>query len=168
MSRSRCRYPDFSLTKPETDTRLRLLPWFVSEDTIWFINGPKMTNSQNTHRSPDDLKPCSSSPNCVSSVSTSRKQHVPPIPYECEMPEAIDNALGIIESMERSMIKTREDNYIHAEFTSGLFRFVDDLEMVFDDEKKIIHIRSASRTGYYDFGVNGKRVWEIRKRFLNK
>jgi uncharacterized protein (DUF1499 family) len=68
--------------------------------------------------------------------------------------------------MKRSEIVTAENNYIHATFTSFLFRFVDDVEFSFDDETKVINVRSASRTGYSDLGVNRRRVEEIRKRFI--
>lgn len=51
---------------------------------------------------------------------------------------------------------------------SFLFRFRDDLECYFDAEEKSIHLRSASRLGYYDFGVNRRRVDDIRKRFSSR
>ena len=60
-----------------------------------------------------------------------------------------------------------ETNYIHAEFRSLIFRFVDDVEFVFPPAEKIIHVKSASRTGYYDFGVNRRRVERLRTTFKN-
>jgi len=51
------------------------------------------------------------------------------------------------------------------EFRSNVFRFVDDVEFLFDREKKLIHVRSASRVGYSDLGVNRKRVEKIRSLF---
>jgi uncharacterized protein (DUF1499 family) len=67
--------------------------------------------------------------------------------------------------MARMKVVTVKDNYIHAEFHSRLFGFVDDVEFSFDDDQKTIHLRSASRTGYYDFGVNRKRMERIRAKF---
>jgi uncharacterized protein (DUF1499 family) len=67
--------------------------------------------------------------------------------------------------MPRARVVKDEGNYMHAEFTSRIFRFVDDVEFVIDDAHKVIHFRSASRLGYSDFGVNRKRMEEIRKRF---
>ena len=67
--------------------------------------------------------------------------------------------------MPRSQIVSSTNTYIHVEFTSLIFRFVDDVEFLFDDEKKLIHVRSASRVGYSDLGANRNRVEEIRKRF---
>lgn len=57
------------------------------------------------------------------------------------------------------------DTYWHLEFRSRLFRFVDDVEFLFDLERKVIHVRSASRVGYSDLGVNRKRVERIRTLF---
>lgn len=56
-----------------------------------------------------------------------------------------------------------DDNYIHAEFTSSIFRFVDDVEFYFETAEKIVQVRSASRKGYYDWGVNRRRIEKIRK-----
>jgi uncharacterized protein (DUF1499 family) len=55
--------------------------------------------------------------------------------------------------------------YLHAEFRSALFGFVDDVEFRMDETAGRIDVRSASRTGYFDFGVNRRRVEEIRARF---
>lgn len=56
---------------------------------------------------------------------------------------------------------------MHAEFTSALFGFVDDVEFLIDDTAKVIHVRSASQVGYYDLGVNRQRVNNLRSRFEN-
>jgi len=115
----------------------------------------------------DRLSPCPKSPNCVSSLSEDESHYVAPLAYETTLEEAREKLILIINSMKRSEIVTAEMNYIRATFKSGLFRFVDDVEFSFDDQKKVINVRSASRTGYSDLGVNRKRVEEIRKRFVN-
>jgi uncharacterized protein (DUF1499 family) len=115
----------------------------------------------------DRLSPCPKSPNCVSSLSEDKSHYVEPLTYTATLEEAREKLISIINSMKRSEIVTAEMNYIHATFTSALFRFVDDVEFSFDDQKKVIDVRSASRTGYSDFGVNRKRVEEIRQRFVN-
>jgi uncharacterized protein (DUF1499 family) len=127
-----------------------------------------MLNSSNANSFPMQLKPCPNSPNCVSSQSKNRKQYVSPIPFQGNLKDAVDKACQVIKSMGRTRVITRTDYYIHVEFTSGVFRFTDDVEMLFDDKKKIIHIRSASRVGYYDFDANRKRVENIRKRFARQ
>ncbi len=113
------------------------------------------------------LNPCPSSPNCVSSQAPSDdKEHfIEPLKYASGMEKAKDSLVKAINSMKRSKIIIQKDNYLYAEFTSALLRFVDDVEFYFDDAKKIIHVRSASRLGYGDMGVNRKRVEELRKLF---
>lgn len=76
--------------------------------------------------------------------------------------------LGVLNSFNRVRIVEIEEDYIHAEFVSFIFRFVDDVEFYFDNAKKLIQVRSASRTGYSDLGVNRRRIEEIRKQFDQK
>jgi uncharacterized protein (DUF1499 family) len=113
------------------------------------------------------LPPCPESPNCVSSLSQDESHYVVPLTYNSTVEEAREKLISVLNSMKRSDIVTAENDYIHATFTSFLFRFVDDVEFSFDHEKKIIDVRSASRTGYSDLGVNRRRVEEIRKRFMS-
>ena len=67
--------------------------------------------------------------------------------------------------MKRSKITKEEENYIHVEFRSALWRFVDDVEFYFGDNSGIIHVRSAARLGYYDLAVNRRRIERIRKEY---
>lgn len=112
------------------------------------------------------LSPCPTSPNCVSSLSADKSHYVEPLTYEVTLEEAREKLISVIHSMKRAEIVTAEIDYIHATFKSALFGFVDDVEFSFDDQRKVIDVRSASRTGYSDLGVNRKRVEEIRKRFV--
>ncbi len=111
------------------------------------------------------LSPCPHSPNCVSTQERSGQHRIDPIRYTGSAEQAHANLLQVIGSMPRARVVKDEGNYMHAEFTSRIFRFVDDVEFVIDDAHKVIHFRSASRLGYSDFGVNRKRMEEIRKRF---
>jgi uncharacterized protein (DUF1499 family) len=112
------------------------------------------------------LKPCPASPNCVSSQSPGERHGMEAIPYATTMNEARGRLRKIIQGMERSTIVTEREDYLHVEFRSAIFRFVDDVEFYLDDSRKLIHFRSASRTGNYDFGVNRRRMETIRKLFL--
>jgi uncharacterized protein (DUF1499 family) len=112
--------------------------------------------------------PCPKSPNCVSTQSTSEKHKMEPIKYSSTLEEAKMKILNIINSLKRTRIKTETENYIHVEFRSGFFRFVDDVEFYFNDSEKAIHFRSAARLGYSDLGVNKKRMENITKLFLSK
>lgn len=72
------------------------------------------------------------------------------------------NLKTIIQNMERTTIVTEAENYLYAEFKSKLLGFVDDVEFLIDDSAKVIHVRSASRLGQSDLGVNRNRVETIR------
>lgn len=111
------------------------------------------------------LRPCPVSPNCVSSQSPDKAHYVEPFRYQDAVAEARQRLLTVISSFPRTRIVTLLDNYIHCEFTSALFRFVDDVEFYFDEDVQTIHVRSASRVGYSDLGVNRKRIEQIREKF---
>jgi uncharacterized protein (DUF1499 family) len=111
------------------------------------------------------LRPCPDRPNCVSSQSTDPRHAIRPLSYPGTPADASERLLKLLRSMPRVRVVTATPDYIHAEFTSRVFRFVDDVEFVFDGADKNIQIRSASRLGYSDFGVNRKRVETIREAF---
>jgi uncharacterized protein (DUF1499 family) len=112
------------------------------------------------------LAPCPSTPNCVSSRSADREHAVEPLSFPGTVAEAHAGIRKIILSMKRARVITETDSYIHAEFTSLIFRFVDDVEFQFDEGEKSIHVRSASRLGKSDLGVNRKRVEDVRARWM--
>ena len=104
------------------------------------------------------LKPCPSSPNCVSTQATVPGQQMTPLPYRGDRIRSRQLILAIVGAMPRTTIVSQTDEYIHVEFRSRLFGFVDDVEFLFDDQEAVIHFRSASRSGYSDMGVNRKRM----------
>ena len=108
---------------------------------------------------------CPETPNCVSSSAHSGRHYIEPIGYEGTLDNARLRLLEVIADSARAHVVKQEDAYLHVEFTSLLFRFVDDVEFEFDDAGKQIHLKSASRTGYADFGVNRRRLESIRERF---
>jgi len=110
--------------------------------------------------------PCPKSPNCVSTQSTDEKHKIEPLQYNSTLEEAREKIKNIIKSLKRTKIITESDNYLHFEFRTATFKFVDDVEFYFDDKEKIIHFRSASRVGWSDMGVNRKRMEKIRKLYL--
>jgi uncharacterized protein (DUF1499 family) len=116
------------------------------------------------------LAACPDSPNCVCSQSAGPRHAIDPLRYEGTVQKARESLVKAISGMKRVRIVLAEERYIHAEFTSALFRFVDDVEFLLDDSTGTIHVRSASRVGYSDLGVNRRRVEQIRSRFdaLNK
>ena len=113
-----------------------------------------------------DLTPCPDSPNCVSTKSNDPGHAMPPLPYLKSGQESMDRLVGIVHEMKRATIVSATPTYLHVEFRSALFRFVDDVEFVLEDSARLIHFRSASRTGYYDFGVNRRKMKDISDRYL--
>jgi uncharacterized protein (DUF1499 family) len=114
------------------------------------------------------FEPCPASPNCVSSQSHHPKRHVEPLLYAGGRPEARQKLIDFLLDQKRVEITDSREDYLRAEFRSLIFRFVDDVEFYFPSDPKVIHVRSASRSGYYDFGVNRRRIERIRKHFGHK
>lgn len=112
------------------------------------------------------LRACPDSPNCVSSYATDTSHHVEPLRYTGTLNDARQAVLSVLYSMKRTRVVTETSNYIHAECKSMVFRFVDDVEFYFDEREPVIHVRSASRVGYSDLGVNRKRVEDFRRRLM--
>ena len=113
------------------------------------------------------LKACPRSPNCVSSQASDPEHAIAPIVYTGNRAEAYARLKKVLMEMKRTTIVTEQEDYLHAEARSYIFRFVDDVEFYFPSAERVIHVRSASRVGHSDLGVNRKRVEEIRKRFAN-
>ena len=111
------------------------------------------------------LSPCPDSPNCVSSLSEDKKHFVDPFKYDGSIEEVRQRLIGILENTRRARLVISEKNYLHAEFRSFLFRFVDDVQFFLPHDESVIHIKSASRSGYYDFGTNRRRVERLRQAF---
>jgi uncharacterized protein (DUF1499 family) len=67
-----------------------------------------------------------------------------------------------VQVMLGTAIMREEGSYLYAEFRTRLLRFVDDVELAYDEQAGVIHVRSASRLGRRDFGVNRARVEALR------
>ena len=109
--------------------------------------------------------PCPSTPNCVSSLADNKKQYIDPMPYAGEIAAVKQELLDILQTFKRVRIVKVENTYIRAEVRSLVFGFVDDVEFQVDQTRKIIHIKSASRSGYSDLGVNRRRLEKIKQLF---
>lgn len=103
-------------------------------------------------------------PNCVSSQAepADAEHYVAPIAFRGTPVEAMVAAKRAVESMERASVMREAPGYLYAEFRSKLLGFVDDLELYFDEPAGAFHVRSASRLGRRDFGVNRRRVEALR------
>ena len=116
------------------------------------------------------LKPCPDTPNCVSSLATDEQHFIEPILVSANPEQTRDIILKSLDEFSRVKVIEAQANYIHAEFTSKIFRFVDDVEFYFPASESgvvRIDIRSASRVGSSDLGVNRKRMEAIREKIEN-
>ncbi len=111
------------------------------------------------------LSPCPDKPNCVSSQATDKPHFIEPLGFSVQTNRAQRALISVLPGMEGAKVMTTEPLYVRAEFTSNTFKFVDDVEFLIDPLSNIIHVRSASRLGYSDLGVNRKRVEAIRQQF---
>ena len=110
------------------------------------------------------LADCPSSPNCVNSQTGDEDHAVAPFTYEGSRQDAFNRLENAVTSLKRTQIVEERDDYLRVECKSAILRFVDDVEFYFPEEN-VIHVRSASRIGYSDLGVNRKRVEKLRKLF---
>jgi uncharacterized protein (DUF1499 family) len=112
------------------------------------------------------LAPCPDTPNCVSSQATDAEHQIAPIAYGSSPAEAMTQLKGLVNSLDRSKIISATDDYLYAEFTSALMGFVDDVEFYFDPNTPgQLQVRSASRLGQSDLGVNRQRIESIHSQF---
>ncbi len=110
------------------------------------------------------LRACPNSPNCVSSENDSPSSRIEPLTFQ----GSPEKAWGNLKETTREMggkIQEERDGYLWATFTSWIFRFVDDVEFRMVSSDCMIHVRSGSRVGYSDLGVNRRRVEKLRTVF---
>lgn len=118
------------------------------------------------------LKPPSTTPNSVSSQAALYPDNpqrayaaIAPFPAAEGGPQALERIRRICESMEGAKVVKSDPGYLHVQFETRWMKFVDDTEFWFDPRAGVIHVRSGSRLGRKDFGVNRARVEAIRARF---
>jgi uncharacterized protein (DUF1499 family) len=112
------------------------------------------------------LKPAPRSPNAVSSQADDVQHKIAPLTYQTTRERAMEALVRIIDATPRTHLVTRSADYLDAEYESALLGFVDDVEFYFEPGSKQVQVRSASRVGYSDFGVNRARIEDIRRKLL--
>ena len=108
------------------------------------------------------LASCPESPNCVVSQTTDGTHSIAPITYETDLDTAREALLKVLTVVPGTEVIEHTDSYIRAQSTSRLMGFIDDVEFYFPQDKKAIEMRSASRLGESDLGVNRRRLEQIR------
>ena len=112
------------------------------------------------------LLPCQGKPNCVSSLATNKRHYIKPFSFSKHIEQNIQQLCHLLASLDGVTIQQQDDIYIHAVCRSRVFGFKDDIEFLYDENTHVCNVRSASRLGYYDFGVNRRRVELVRKLFM--
>ena len=110
------------------------------------------------------LAPCPATPNCVSSDSGEEGHRVAPFVLAVSPDQAWPTVVQAVSELPGSKILDQTETYLHAECSSRLFGFVDDLELNLRADDGVVAVRSASRVGYWDLGANLARVEELRRR----
>lgn len=109
------------------------------------------------------LAPCRSTPNCVSSYAQGGYHTIPPLPFEGTAEAAMVRLRTILAAMPGIRIEGEGSGYLYATQRSRWLGFVDDIEFLADSDAGVLHVRSSSRLGRSDFGVNRARVEAIRR-----
>lgn len=111
--------------------------------------------------------PCPSSPNCVSSVDPDDPHYIAPFTLTVDRAEGWSAVREAVSTLPRTQIVGESKHYLHAECRSKVFGFVDDLELGLDRSTGVVLVRSSSRIGYSDLGVNRRRVERLRKQLVD-
>jgi uncharacterized protein (DUF1499 family) len=128
-----------------------------------FLLGCAGKGKDNDMNQLDRLSGCSGPPNCVSTESKDPRRSVAPMQLVGDSANEWVTIQEVVGQLPRSRIVKVTDRYLHVTQKSSVFGFIDDLELKLDPQTKIIGIRSASRKGYFDLGVNRRRVENLRK-----
>ena len=149
---------------------------YASLIAVWFWGASSVVLAQESEKSMSDnlgvtngvLTPCPTSPNCVCSQCPPEdtRHFITPVQYTVSDEALMEVVLNLLGETPRTRIVTASKNYVHAECKSLIMRFIDDLELYIDSNKKLLQFRSASRIGYSDLGVNRKRVEDFKQRLL--
>lgn len=102
-------------------------------------------------------------PNAVSSQTEEKDKKVEALEFKGNLKDSKDQVVKAIENYGNAKIIKNESNYMYVVFTTGIMKYHDDVEFYFDELKKLIHIRSASRIGYSDMGLNRERYNKLKE-----
>jgi uncharacterized protein (DUF1499 family) len=103
---------------------------------------------------------CSFAPHCVSSTESDPQKYIAPI--EVNTAQEWQRLQALVLAMPRTEIAVRDVNYLHAVTSTDIMGYKDDVELLYTPAKNAVDIRSSSRVGYYDFGINRARLEQLR------
>ena len=151
---------NFNLNK-----KIFLIPKFLSLIFIDFsLISANLSGRSYLHWKP--LLSCPKTPNCVFSQAKDPQNYIDPLTFSDSLKLAKEYLFQVLVSMEGAKVVFQNQSYWRVEFTSKWWKFIDDVEFYFTDYGSLIHFRSASRTGYWDLGVNRRRMEKIRLKYF--
>lgn len=162
--------PDRALTGPFADERpcpRRIPLWIAMAGAVFLMVGSAPSQAAPGLADNGRLAVCPGPGNCVCSEHPDQDAVIAPLAYHGEPEDAWQTVRDAVLETGGHIVDLT-DLYLHATYTSRLFRFVDDLELRLDRQTGVIHVRSASRVGRSDFGVNRKRVERLRQAFSDR
>jgi len=130
---------------------------------LTFFNGCAGADNNAPHAGNDDRFDCPHRPNCVSSEARDADRAIAPFQLKTDISAGWKAVQTLVEGLPRTAILEASEVYLHAACRSRVFRFVDDLQLRLNPQTGEVAVRSASRTGYWDFGVNRRRVESLRR-----
>ena len=110
------------------------------------------------------LQPLPDSPNCVSSQTDQASKQLPTLPWTGDVSDTLDR-LAELSEQAGGVVTERTDVYLRVEFRTRLMGYTDDVEWLVVDQQ--VHFRSASRVGYWDLGVNRRRMQKLSQLYLD-
>jgi uncharacterized protein (DUF1499 family) len=138
--------------------------YFLSLTLALCVNGCSASRPPGSDTDHERLAACPTSPNCVSSQARDAKHAIAPLILKGDSATDWETIGKVVGEMPRATISKATDRYLHVEYKSRLFGFIDDLELLLDPVTRVIAVRSAARVGKSDLGVNRRRVEAIRKK----
>ncbi len=145
-------------------------PLYIVAGVLVVLGAPMVVRNYITPRSvgitDGALSEVPRSPNGVSSQTDVTGKRVDPLPFQGSVEETRQALLAAAESFGTYRLKTDEGTYLHLVFITPVMRFRDDVEFLLDEEAQVVHLRSASRVGHSDMGLNRRRYEAIRQHYL--
>lgn len=146
---------------------LTVLLLCLSMATLGLLVQARQDKPERLSKAGQPLAHCPESPNCVCSRDQRKEFRIEPLPLDPQTGrKSLDALAALIEELPGARRVILEPDYARFEFQSRLFGFIDDVELEIPPDSPVIHLRSASRTGHHDLGVNRQRAQTIRARWL--
>ncbi len=133
---------------------------------VGFLFWKNMSMPKTTGMVDGRLQPCPKSPNCVCCCHNDKEHYIAPLPYTSK--NTLDQIQAYLSQHYNAQVVQRTPDYMHIVITTPTMHYKDDLEFAVDRQKGIVKVRSASRIGYSDAGVNRARIEALRAYLQNQ